>query len=465
MTYPNSSPIRRSSRRTRGFQPGNANDNAMNDNPGVNDILDEVFGDAPRYESFNSGADRYPYEDHVLERRAPLPDNDPRDRSKLIKYHLRRGGNLLRGFAGAGAFGVGYGVGSTIYEIYRQRNASGLPEPMPPSGGWAHQWDCPQNYGGNYRFKFWRAYATWNDTIKCLTAQAQFRTAASVTVEGTPGTGYYYPGDGKFITTFANSTMYHFQLWANYCVGTGCATDRSNELAHRAGPMTAGSPVRYYAGSPWWFPATVPVANPAVNPHALPINLPVTVPRPMPYRSVPYMPVFDPYAPGTTPLRGPLPTRAISPSPWRNGIVVRPNAPPTPAPPHVRRPPVKGEKERKPGRDVKRAIDPIVGPITEAVDAIDAVYDALPWSVRKQAYRKCRAGGGQPRECMTPQKKLKVIYDNAHRLDMAKVVENLAKNHLEDRLIGELSRRADKNLRDRGWHDRFGRGPTAGPAI
>lgn len=449
MTYPNSSPIRRSARGTRGFQPGR--DVPANDPDTI----------PPRAD---------PYRPDTSPKRIPLPANDPRNRDKLIRYHLRRGGNLLRGFGAALPFGAGYAAASGLMEIYRQANIGNLPAPYPASGKYSHYWNCYGNYDLRpYRFKFWRNHTTWNDSNKCLTAQAQFRTTRSVTVEGTPGTGWEYwdYGDGVFIDGFASSGTRHWILWGNYCIGVGCATDRSNELAHAGWSGPAGEPIRLYAGSPWWFPYVAPLVSPQVNPHALPINVPVQRPKPMPYRSVPHLPVWDPYAPGTTPLRGPVVARAISPSPspWQNGIVVRPGQPVQPAPPHVRRPPVKGEKERKPGRDVKRAIDPIVGPITEAVDAIDAVYDALSWSVRKGAYKRCRAGGGEPRECMTPQKKLKVIYDNADRLDMVKVVENLAKNHLEDRVIGELSRRADKNLRDRGWHDTFGRGPTSGPAL
>lgn len=447
MTYPNSSPIRRSSRGTRGFQPGR--DFPANDPDTI----------PPRPE---------PYRPDTKPKRIPLPANDPRNRDKLIRYHLRRGGNLLRGFGAVSAFGFGWGVAETVWEWYRQPNPANTPSaPWPETGGYTHSWKCPQNAGGSFNYIAWVHHQDWNDALRCLTGQAQFRNSGSLTVYGVPGANNVPWPDGKPLPTNYGSSKpaRHWILWQNYCIGAGCATTRSKELEHVGFNRPGTSPQRFYSGSPWWFPAQHLAVSPAVNPHALPINAPVQQPKPMPYRSVPAMPVFDPYAPGTTPLRGPLPVRAISPSPWRNGIVVRPNAPPSPAPPHVRRPPVKGEKERKPGRDVKRAIDPIVGPITEAVDAIDAVYDALPWSVRKQVYRKCRAGGGQPRECMTPQKKLKVIYDNAHRLDMAKVVENLAKNHLEDRVIGELSRRADKNLRDRGWHDTFGRGPTSGPAL
>lgn len=461
MTYPNSSPIRRSSRGTRGFRPGRANNNAANDDADFDYDLpfedhwpNEPWPDLPGQPEPDTG--RKPL---------PFPDNDPRDRRKLVRYHLRRGGNLLRGFGFAGyAFGV-WEAGKYFHDVYRQKNPYNYPAPYPERGHVTHAWTCPKTQDG-YRV-FWKPHANWNDGLTCLTAQAQFAAAGSVVVEGTPGTGsiYNYAGDGvPFAVHGANGT-YHMILWNQYCVGVGCATSRSQEIAHRGLSYSLGDPYRLWSGSPWWMPAVEPLVSPAVNPHALPINVPVTRPNPMPYRSVPYMPVFDPYAPGTTPLRGPLPARAISPSPWRNGIVVRPGKPTKPAPEHVRRPPVRGERERKPGPEVKRAIDKIVGPTTEAVDAIAAVYDALPWSVRKQAYRECLAGGGTGRECMTPQRKLEVVYENYDRLDMQKVVENLAKNEIEDRLIGELSRRAEKNLRDRGWHDRFGRGPTTGPAL
>ena len=468
MTYPNSSPIRRSARGTRGFRPGRANDNSANDDYGD---FDATF-DAPHWpdEPWDPNMPGKPRPD-TSPRKLPFPDNDPRDRRKLIRYHLRRGGNLLRGLAAFGPLSAGWEIGSTVYEIYRQRNLGNVAaQPYPEVGGYSHSFSCPQNDRGGT--KFWKGAATWNDNNRCLTLQAQFAGPSSMWITpkfSSGSSGLVWSGaDGELHPNWRNAPAIHYILWEQYCIGVGCATSRSREIAHVGTAQVSN--VRFYTGSPWWLPSISPAANPAVNPHALPINVPVTAPKPMPYRSIPYMPVFDPYAPGTTPLRGPLPVRAVAlvTSPWSNGVVITPGKPVVPAPPHVRRPPVRGEKERKPGRDVKRAIDKIVGPVTEAVDAIDAVYKALPWSVRQEAYQDCLwapGGLGDARKCMTPQRKLRVIYDNADRLDMAKVVENLAKNHVEDMVIGNLSRRADKNLRDRGWHDRFGRGPTSGPAL
>jgi len=444
MTYPTSSPIRRSSRGTRGIQPGR--DVPANDPDTV----------PPRPE---------PYRPDTRPRRIPLPANDPRDRRKLIRYHLGRGGNLLRGFGLAGYVVGVWHTGKYFHDVYRQKNPHNYPAPFPERGSITHAWTCPKTQDG-YRV-FWKPHANWNDGLTCLTAQAQFAAAGSVIVEGTPGTGtiYNYAGDGvPFAVHGANGT-YHMILWNQYCVGVGCATSRSQEIAHRGVSYSLGDPYRLWAGSPWWMPAVEPFANPAVNPHALPINVPVTSPKPMPYRSIPAMPVFDPYALGTLPLRGPLPVRAISPAPYPNGIVVRPNAPVQAAPPHVRRPPVRGERERKPGSKVAPIVGRVVSPVTEAADVIQAVYDALPWDVRRDAYRSCVAAGGSGRECMTPQRKLEVVYDNADKIDIEKAVKNIGVDIMEDAYIGELSRRANKNLRDRGWHDNFWRGPTSGPAL
>lgn len=448
MTYPTSSAVRRSSRWDRGFQP-------------------EV--PAPQ------GPE--PYRPDTRGRPLPKPANLNRGRVYDINRRLRAGRRLGSMFAYGFAIELGWMIGNKLAdqyldsdkEIYRQPNPHNVPAPYPAAGTWSHHWQCPKT--ADTQRMFWKPHASWNDTLRCLSAQAQFATAGSVIVEGAPGVGtiYNYAGDGVPFAVHGAAGTYHMILWNQYCVGVGCATSRSQEIAHVGMSFSAGEPYRLWAGSPWWMPAVLPTVNPALLPEALPINRPVAVPKPMPFRAVPYMPVWNPWAPTRMPVRGPLPVAAALPhSPWENGVVIRPGVPVKPAAPHERRPPSRGEKERKPGRDAKPLVDRIVGPATEATDAIAAVYSALPWSVRQDAYQECLwgpGGLGDARKCMSPQRKLRVIYDNAHRLDMAKVVENLAKNHLEDRVIGELSRRADRNLRGRGWHDRFGRGPTSGPAL
>lgn len=457
MTYPSSSPIRRSARGTRGFQPGF-------EPPAPEPFVPDTTAKGP----------------------PPRPANSPYAPGKLERY-VARGKWLARATGVAIATEIGWAIGNQAYEWwfrktygdpgarpappitewYRQSNPRNVPTPYYGNGPILHSWTCPTT--GDFSWGlFWTPTWSWNDTLKCLTAQAQFPQTYSVRLPPHSGTGFEYVADGGALWQAGapGGAVIHWNLWGWYPISGG-ATSRSHQLAHIAfpGAGTTGAIVRAYAGSPWWFPAVQPAISPSINPHALPINVPVTTPRPVAYGAVPYMPVADPFAPGTTPLRGPAPARAISPSPWQNGIVVTPGQPVKPAPPHVRRPPVRGECERKPARDVKRAIDRIVGPVTEAVDAIDAVYDALPWKVRMAEYRKCKASGMGGRECLTPQRKLQIVYDNYESLDMVEVIKNLAKNAAEDRIIGELSRRADKNLRRRGWHDIFNRGPTSGPAI
>lgn len=103
----------------------------------------------------------------------------------------------------------------------------------------------------------------------------------------------------------------------------------------------------------------------------------------------------------------------------------------------------------------KKAADKILS-IYEALDLLGAIYQALPWQVRSF---KGRDGKWRDKDA-TPQDKLKRLWDNIDKLDMAQVVKNIAANQLEDKVfgtLGNISKKGTKNLVDQDmWNGLLG---------
>lgn len=190
------------------------------------------------------------------------------------------------------------------------------------------------------------------------------------------------------------------------------------EMWHRTGVATAA-------------PEIVPAADP-VPAVAIPFSPPAPKlrfwPRP---RSRPLpQPFVEPPVPNFEPV--PDFTAEVGPSPLSRPVVVRGFGRPT-----FRRP-GSGVKERK-----WRAPGWVTGPVyagTEAVDAIESVYDALP-----REYRR----GWIPGKPVSAYDKLVQLYKHWDKIDVDKAVENLLKNAIEDALIG-------------GVHSKIGGNPVTG---
>lgn len=179
----------------------------------------------------------------------------------------------------------------------------------------------------------------------------------------------------------------------------------------------------YYVpvGRPWFIPVGQP--QPVPDPWALPIGRPAPSPVAPPYRAIPYRPWPDPYAPAERTIRGPAPVRR-SPPPsfeiWPSPGKARPR--------HRREPPEPPVQERKfiATLDGATVLGRSISWLTEGLDFLDSLYDALPDHLRKRD--------------ATPQEKARALRDHFKEIDIPKALENLLKNELEDRFYGLLSR-------------------------
>lgn len=185
--------------------------------------------------------------------------------------------------------------------------------------------------------------------------------------------------------------------------------------------------------TPWniarWQNQPAPGSNPNIDPLTRP-GLPTARPKQLPYRILPYR--------QTNPWRSPSEQSQSGnsfdynphvPGPKQVAIPA-PGTTPRPVPGHIPKPPGPRVKERKSRLKAGMAVALRAGySATEAIDAIEAVHKALP--------KKYQAGSKS-----TPQEKLAAIYRHYDKLDMNKVVLNLAANHIIDLIIGRSSAKA-----------------------
>lgn len=180
---------------------------------------------------------------------------------------------------------------------------------------------------------------------------------------------------------------------------------------------------------PFIQPIPVPAVNPALDPFANPIGQPAPAPQPLPWWMLPYRkpnPWYrDQSERGNEPVRPPVDTS-------HDPIVFgEPYPGPRPVTPTKPQPPGPGEKEAKgkwggagAPRLMRRARDAGYS-VTEALDALDAIWQALP--------RKYRTKGA------TPQQKVADLWKNWKALNVNKAILNLISNHLLDAVIGRTN--------------------------
>lgn len=137
---------------------------------------------------------------------------------------------------------------------------------------------------------------------------------------------------------------------------------------------------------------------------------------------------------------------------------------------HINAPPAAGTKERKVIANV--AARSLVGLaanfLTEGADAIEAIHDALPPEAKSGWYHLHGKGGKmywKKRRKVSPQVMLRDLYRHWDKVDVSDALKNLAKNEVEDRLIGKAGRAQQKA--SQGWLQQLGRpvGLGTGPAI
>lgn len=193
------------------------------------------------------------------------------------------------------------------------------------------------------------------------------------------------------------------------------------------------------------------------------------VARPIP-EVVPYLPPVQP-----EPKPDPIPWTDLprlrpstkeKPKPGQGGHIVHPALPPVfpgPAPnqpppksdpnfpgnpPHKPEPPKPGTKEKK------LRVPPMLmaalkagHQVTEWKDMIDAIWDGVPMSVRQQYVGRGRtrkgARIGEGKSYFTPDQKAEIIYRHINEIDWQIALTSLAKNQLEDKLMGWLNSKSD----------------------
>lgn len=190
-----------------------------------------------------------------------------------------------------------------------------------------------------------------------------------------------------------------------------------------------------------------------LDPFKVPIGQFVGNPKPLPWVLVPKWSQTPHMAEQS--FRGTDGRRRSHATPlWRYGTVVRPGRrKAVPKGPHVSRPPGKGEKEQKrqPPKALARAFGIATG-ATEAIDLIDAFYEALPkeYRLKKKPSRADDRWGYRISREPTPQEKLLQLYIHWDKVDFEAAMINVVKNHLIDGVIGTISGGADSQLRKMG---------------
>lgn len=221
--------------------------------------------------------------------------------------------------------------------------------------------------------------------------------------------------------------------------------------------MTPPANVLNPAGVPGLFPNTI-LPDPVPNPNWLreqPGNLP-TLPRPVSPPAFNPNDAFDVFN-GLLP-KAPPRLSSGDPVPWI--VAVSPPSPPgqKPPPPFLprpagRRPPRRNVRERKimsRAQRVSLAIVRAVDNISEKAEIVDAFFRALPEETQKR-WSKGRNSRGPIDQFGQygidgADWKLQALWHNWHKVDMAKAVKNMAKNALEDQIIGAYHKRIPASM-------------------
>lgn len=197
----------------------------------------------------------------------------------------------------------------------------------------------------------------------------------------------------------------------------------------------------------WTRPGGVGVPIPKIRPRLLPRPRPYNPREQLEPRIVPpNSPMPKPY-----PLPRPLVPTVPDPSQPRDertemGPLPKPR--PDVLPPRSTEPPRGGTKERKVQNKIINGGLRIINLITESVDAINALYDALPDHIKER-----RA---------TPQRKATLLYRHYDEIDIPQAIFNLITENLLDYFYGQIGQLNAEASAE--WFD-YKRGFSAGPAI
>lgn len=89
----------------------------------------------------------------------------------------------------------------------------------------------------------------------------------------------------------------------------------------------------------------------------------------------------------------------------------------------------------------------ILGEVSEGAELVDAVYDALPADVKRRWDRPDKRGDQFGQYGIEGADwKLRALWYNWHRVDVAQAAKNIIKNNLSDKVIGDIQRRLPRNV-------------------
>lgn len=149
---------------------------------------------------------------------------------------------------------------------------------------------------------------------------------------------------------------------------------------------------------------------------------------------------------GTSPDASPKPGEPEhQPAPSPGG-----NAPPPAV--HEYAPPRQGERERKAYSSGKLGLLLLgtLGKVTEALDVLEALHDALPPEFKAGWYKLHKRGGEEfylRRRSASPQEMVADLWAHWNEIDLNDALVNIIKNQLEDAAIGRLGSEAQRQAR------------------
>lgn len=209
------------------------------------------------------------------------------------------------------------------------------------------------------------------------------------------------------------------------------------------------------------FSPSIPVENVSLNPNAIPIGSGMPLQRPVPFAQAAqarvvkeklyewiapsrFYPIPSTEAQPVLIPRGQIPLNA----PFEMSVNVT-NQKRGPA--HVRRPPGRRTKERKLILSLTGAAAIPMNLVTESLDFVNALYEALP-----QRYRY-RGKSDQ-------QHRIEAVYRHFDKIEIDKAIKNLVVNQVQDAVIGKIGRLQARSYREMynlyGVRGGFGVGPA-----
>jgi len=232
---------------------------------------------------------------------------------------------------------------------------------------------------------------------------------------------------------------------------------------------------------PWADPKYDPALMP--DPHTLPMprpGYPQRVPQRLP------APKWQPISPTPSPWpSAPFPNQRpiTQPDIIHDGVSVEVTPSKSYKPYHYPRPfarprqrPSRKESHKKSIATVaaKSWIGKIANAVTEGADFIEAVWHALPakYRTKPSAWKKKHWSDSDEYwknrhtwHSVSPYQQLQDIIKHSDKLDMEKLVSNVAKQQLQDYAFGKVSQTLTKNMKP--WYDAMGRpvGLQTGPAL